>query len=113
MVTSTEGRAAVSDTAALEALREPDGRYLVTSPGQHMTLEFRAPPQQAGPSTTTYMISWQGWYREWIRGSWLAAPKRRTTWTPTNASVAAALKDWREQQGEMERKFYSSRVPVQ
>ena len=113
MVASTEGRAAVSDTAALEALREPDGQYLVTSPGQHMTLEFRAPPQQAGPSTTTYMISWQGWYREWIRGSWLAAPKRRTTWTPTNASVAAALRDWREQQGEMERKFYSSRVPVQ
>jgi hypothetical protein len=112
MVASTAGRAAVPDTAALEALREPDGRYLVTSPGQRMTLEFRAPPEQAGPATTTYMISWQGWYREWIRGSWLATPKRRTTWTPSDASVAAALKEWRASQGEMERKFYSSRVPV-
>ena len=112
MAASSDGRA-VPDSAAVEALREPDGRYLVTSPGQRMTLEFRAPPQQAGPATTTYMISWQGWYREWIRGSWLAAPKRSTTWTPSDASVAAALKDWREQQGEMERKFYSSRVPVQ
>ena len=113
MVASTDRQAATSDTAAVEALREPDGRYLVTSPGQRMTLEFRAPREQADPGTTTYMISWQGWYREWIRGSWIAAPKRKTTWTPSDASVAAALKAWREQQGEMERKFYSLRVPVQ
>ena len=115
MVASTAGRGgvAVPDTAALEALREPDGRYLVTSPGQRMTLEFRAPPEQVVSATTTYMISWQGWYREWIRGSWLAAPKRRTTWTPSDASVAAALKDWRGHQGEMEHKFYSLKVPVQ
>jgi hypothetical protein len=114
MVRATSERAAFSDTAAVSALREPDGRYLVTSPGQRMTLEFNAPRDVAHADTvTTYMISWQGWYREWIRGSWLAAPKRLSAWSPSDASVAEALRSWRANQAEMERKFYSQRVPVQ
>src|SRR5262249_27101864 len=45
---------AVDDTAAVAALREPDGRYLQTMPGQRMTLEFTAgTPAPRSDSTTT------------------------------------------------------------
>jgi hypothetical protein len=107
------GGGMVSDTAALAALREPDGRYLQTGPGQRMTLEFR--PAQAATrldSATTYMITWQGWYREWIRGQWLAEPKRSAAWVPGDSTVLAALARWRATQPDLERTFYSTRVPV-
>ena len=103
----------IVDTAAVAALREPDGKYLQTMPGQRMTLEF-APNQRAEQpdSTTTYMIAWQGWYREWIRGQWLAEPKRSVAWTPGDSSVLAALRQWHSRKNEMEQAFYSTRIPV-
>ncbi|MEO8563836.1 MAG: hypothetical protein ABI601_17285, partial [bacterium] len=59
------GGAAAMDTAALNALRQADDRYLETRPGQRMTLEFvPAHTATASGETTTYLIAWQGWYRE-------------------------------------------------
>ena len=89
------GAAPMLDTAAMSALREPDGRYLQTTPGQRMTLEFATKSADRvahADSTTTYLIAWQGWYREWIRGKWLAEPKRAANWTPNDSSVLAALR---------------------
>lgn len=101
------------DTAALAALREPDDRYLETMPGQRMTLEFQPTRFTERPdSATSYLITWQGWYREWIRGQWLAEPKRTTAWTPGDSTVLAAMRRWHERQSELERAFYSTRVPV-
>jgi hypothetical protein len=103
----------VDDTAALAALRESDGRYLETTPGQRMTLEFdTGRPVTGSDSATTYLITWQGWYREWIRGQWLAKPKRAATWIPSDTTVLEALHQWRARQPEMERAFYSTRIPV-
>lgn len=102
---------AFNDTAAVAALREADGRYLETMPGQRMTLEF-APAHTPAGATTTYLIVWQGWYREWIRGRWLAEPARTVAWTPGDGAMLTALRRWQSRQAEMERAFYSSRVPV-
>lgn len=105
--------AATNDTAAVGALRDADGRYLETSPGQKMTLEFTRQPTTNTPNTTTtYLIVWQGWYREWIRGQWLAEPRRTVAWTPGDAAVLTALRRWQSRQGQMERDFYSTRIPV-
>ncbi|MEO8564007.1 MAG: hypothetical protein ABI601_18145, partial [bacterium] len=107
------GGSAASDTAALNALRQADDRYLETRPGQRMTLEFvPAPAPIASGETTTYLIAWQGWYREWIRGAWLAAPKRTSPWVPGDSAVAAAIAQWRVKREPMEREFYGSRIPV-
>jgi hypothetical protein len=108
------GGAPVQDTAALHALRQPDDRYLETRPGQRMTLEFTpaAGATASADSTTTYMIAWQGWYREWVRGSWLASPRRSTPWVPGDSAVASALEQWRARRVTMERDFYASRIPV-
>jgi hypothetical protein len=82
-----------------------------------MTLEFDDPAAavrgQNGDSVrTSYLIAWQGWYSEWIRGRWLAEPKRTTPFVPGDSAVLAALQRWRAQQPEMERAFYASRLPV-
>jgi hypothetical protein len=109
------GATPMLDTAAMSALREPDGRYLQTTPGQRMTLEFAtksADRVAPADSTTTYLIAWQGWYREWIRGKWLAQPKRAANWTPNDSSVLAALKQWHSKKNDLEHAFYSTRVPV-
>jgi hypothetical protein len=109
-----QGAASVTnDTAAVSALLEPDGKYLETLPGQRMTLEFDAvAPTKDAALTTTYLINWQGYYREWIRGRWLAEPERTTPWVPGDEAVLTALHSWRSRHDALEHSFYSTQVPV-
>lgn len=100
-----------ADTAAKTAVREPDGRYLETVPGQRMTLVF-APPPASSAQSTTYFIAWQGYYTEWIRGSWLASPKRPGEFVLGDEAMLNALRSWTARQKEMERAFYSTKIPV-
>ena len=108
------GGAPAADTAALHALADADDRYLETRPGQRMTLEFAPMPgtPDARDSTISYFIAWQGWYREWIRGSWLRNPVRTQPWVAGDSAVSTALTRWRTQRESYERTFYSTRVPV-
>ncbi|WP_411281513.1 hypothetical protein, partial [Gemmatimonas sp.] len=127
--TPAVGTAPVLDTAAVRAIAAADARYLETRPSQRMVLEFarerRASPSTALPrmalprtasmqadSTTTYLIAWQGWYREWIRGDWLANPTRSEPFKPGDAAVLTALHRWSERKVAFERDFYASRIPV-
>ncbi len=103
-----KGGPATLDTAAVRALGDADNDYLETRPGQRMTLEFAT----KADSSTTYLIAWQGWYREWIRGSWLAEPTRAKPWVPGDSAVSIALTRWRAKRDGFERAFYSSRIPV-
>jgi hypothetical protein len=101
------------DSAAVSALAEADDRYLETRPGQRMTLVFDAGARRAaGDSATTYLLAWQGWYSEWIRGAWLARPTRTTPFVPGDSAVLAALRSWRAQRPGFEAAFYASRIPV-
>ena len=112
--TPANGGPPLADSAALTAMRDADDRYLETRPGQRMSLEFTSSRNAAASqdSTTTYLIAWQGWYREWLRGAWLAAPKRTTPWVPGDSAVVTALSQWRAKRATMERDFYASRIPV-
>ena len=104
---------ATLDTAAVGALVEADDRYLETRPGQRMTLVFdRGVPDESADSTTTFLIAWQGWYNEWIRGGWLAHPTRTSPFVPGDAAVLTALHRWRARQATVERAFYATRIPV-
>jgi len=98
------------DGDAQRAIAASDGRYMETRPGQRMVLVFRAPA--ATDAETTFLLAWQGWYREWVRGEWLASPKRTTAFIPGDAAVVSALHRWTDQQKTFERAFYATRVPV-
>jgi hypothetical protein len=102
------------DTAALAQIGAADERYLETRPGQHMTLVFApdaAPPAQA-QERDTYLIAWQGWYNEWLRGEWLANPTRTEPFVPGDAAMMTALRRWINRKPTFERDFYASAIPV-
>ena len=108
-----KGGSATTDTAAIRALGDADDQYLETVPGQRMILQFKpAASALHTDSTTTYLIAWQGWYREWLRGSWLAQPSRTAPWVPGDSAVSTALTTWRSKRERLEHEFYSTRIPV-
>jgi hypothetical protein len=117
--TPATGPGPISQQRAVTAVATADERYFETRPGQRMTLVF-APdeshavraPVAADASTATYLIAWQGWYREWLRASWLATPTRTTPFVPGDAAVLTALRSWSAKQAEFERAFYSTSIPV-
>jgi hypothetical protein len=107
----SDGRGPTPDPAAKRALASGDSTYLQTTPGQRLTLEF-TPPVPPTTMATTYLVSWRGWYREWIRGEWLANPTRTTPFKPGDAAILEALTRWQAQRDEFERAFYATRLPV-
>lgn len=122
-----QGNGPFTDTLAVRMLADADDQYLETRPTQRMSLVFAADsaalqrqlpwPAEAAQSAqhagaTTYLLAWQGWYREWIRGAWLAEPKRDTPFVPGDEAVLTALQRWTTQKASFEREFYASKLPV-
>lgn len=112
--TPADGGPARTDFGAVRAIGAADELYFETRPGQRMTLVFAsdgAPREQAN-ETVTNMIAWQGWYSEWVRGAWLAEPRRTTPFIPGDKATLTALRRWTERQQAFEREFYESKLPV-
>ena len=100
-----------ADTTALASLTAPDGRYLETTPGQRFTAAFR-PGQPAAIGERTFFLVSQGYYTEWVRRSWLAAPRTARTFVPSDSALAEAIARWRVAQDSLEAGFMASRIPV-
>lgn len=95
---------------ALRDLREADEGYVVTSPGQSFTIRFNVGKQPAA-GTRTFLLASQGYYNEWVRGSWIKAASGRE-FKPTDDALMEAVQRWRAQQPALEREFYSTRIAV-
>ena len=92
---------------AATALNEPDDNYLVTTPGQSFTAEFDVGTN--GNNQRTWFAISQGYYTEWVRGSWIRNASGKP-FTPTNDALLDAIRGWRASQAVMERQFYSQRI---
>jgi hypothetical protein len=101
----------VADTGALASLSAPDQRYLETLPGQRFTAEWMT-GRPAADSGRTFFLASQGYYIEWIRRGWLAAPRARVTFAPSDSALPRALARYREVKTDLERRFAATRVPV-
>lgn len=108
LVSDSEGRA---DTAALASLQGADTRYLVTQPGNRFFLGF-APAPAPPDSVSTFLLVSQGYYIEWLRGSWVQPHLTGASFQPTNDALVDALHRWRRRAPEFERRFYATRFPV-
>ncbi|MHB1298529.1 MAG: hypothetical protein ACYC0B_08385 [Gemmatimonadaceae bacterium] len=111
---TADGDGPLNDAPAVAAVAQADEDYLETRPGQRMSVVFRgdARANRITGGQTTYLLAWQGWYREWIRGAWLASPMRTEPFVPGDAAVLTALRRWTDQKEAFERQFYASRIPV-
>ncbi|MBL8979363.1 MAG: hypothetical protein JNM53_13170 [Gemmatimonadetes bacterium] len=99
------------DTAALAAMRAPDGRYLETRPGQHFTAVWR-PELPASGAEQTYLLASQGYYIEWVRRAWIAEGRDTTGFRPDDVALVEAIHRWRGVQDSLEALFYASKIPV-
>ena len=108
-VIGTDGAA---DTAALASLSGADDRYLTTTPGQRFSARFNTGPI-ARDSVRTFMLASQGYYTEWVRGSWIDRKSSSAVpFTASKASIATAIGRWRSKQADLERQFYSTAIPT-
>jgi hypothetical protein len=107
-VTDAEGDAAPQ---ALHDLRVADDHYLQTTPPQRFTISFDVgkPPID---STRTFFIVSQGYYIEWVRGSWMTGPRDTTTFKPGDNAIERVLRLWAQQKDSLEKSFYRTRIPV-
>jgi hypothetical protein len=107
-VTGLPGR---PENTARESMVAPDDRYLQTNPGERFFADFNVGHASAGQSRT-FLLSSQGYYTEWIRGSWIETASAREPFTPTDQALLVALRQWAATRESFEARFVKDRVPV-
>ena len=91
-------------------LRRPDARDLETRPGDRYVAEF-----DVGASTAparTFMVGAEGYYTEWVRGSWVRAARDSVPFSPKRTPIRDVLRTWRATRDTLEPRFFVARVPV-
>ena len=97
---------------ALDQLAEPDDEYLVTYPGTSAVLEFQVPAPSTGMSSS-YILSSQGYYSEWIRPQWIREATAKERFRPAEDTIEKLMTLWLSKKDEFETAFFDSRLPVQ
>jgi hypothetical protein len=110
-LSAVRGSKGTLENEALSNMSAPDDRYLQTNPGHRFFAEFQTGLPQAGRART-FLLSSQGYYTEWIRGSWIKNATTTAPFTPGDAAVLEALHKWGGAREAFENRFYSTRVPV-
>jgi hypothetical protein len=105
-ITESDGQSAAD---ALESLRRPDDRYLQTTPGQRFYARFNVGTRS---QLRTFLLASQGYYTEWIRGTWIKQAKAVEPFVPTDAALLVALRRWSRERATFEPRFLAARVPV-
>ena len=110
-VESVTSRDGVLQADALTALRAPDEHYLRTTPRQRFTATFDVGRSAPG-AHRTFLLASQGYYIEWVRGSWMTGSRDTTTFVPSVETLVTAMREWAVQRDSMEVQFFRSRIPV-
>ncbi len=107
-VSDVHGKA---EADALGHMRGSDETYLQTSPGQTFVARFDAGPEPS-EGARTFLLASQGYYVEWVRGSWIRSATTAEPFVPTDAAVQLAMRRWAATRDAFEHKFLTSRVPT-
>jgi hypothetical protein len=89
-----------------------DETYLQTNPGHTFRVHFNVGTATKAGTERTFLLSSQGYYTEWIRGSWIRNASASEPFMPNDAAVIAAMRKWSTTRDTFEQKFFASRVPV-
>ena len=96
-------------TTIRQQLELPDESYFTTFPGQQFELTFQT-LDTTGHST--YFIAAQGYYIEWIRGSWIRDNVAGIPFSPSDTLLKDAFRTWNGVKDQFERDFFQSKIPV-
>ena len=95
-------------------LSQADSLYLETNPGDNYTLYYHL-PQITPTEETTLFIRSQGYYTEWLRGSWIRKHEANTDSFNLNdvpKTLRMLATSWEEDEAEIERMFFQTRIPI-
>jgi hypothetical protein len=95
----------------VDGISENDETYGVTGPGQDFEVVFDVGPDPQDLSRT-FFIGMQGYYVEWIRGSWLRENPVASQFTPSDESLLDAMHRWTTVKEDFEQQFFSSKIPT-
>jgi hypothetical protein len=90
-------------------LAKADQRHVMTTPGQRIFAEFMT---TSSSQPRTYLLAAEGYYTEWIRGSWLKTPSDTVAFDPKRVRIGALLQEWHAARADMEARFFATKVPV-
>jgi hypothetical protein len=111
-VTGLTGASGTAEPAALLHVNTSDETYLQTNPGHTFRVHFNVGTATKAGTERTFLLSSQGYYTEWIRGSWIRNASASEPFMPNDAAVIAAMRKWSTTRDTFEQKFFASRVPV-
>lgn len=108
-VAGVRAKDGAAQAGVVDALREPDGDYLITGPGDRFDVTFEAGPA-AGPRAL--LLGSQGYYIEWVRGDWVRQPVVARGFEPGDAALRAMYRHWLDVRDGFEIEFERHRVPT-
>jgi hypothetical protein len=111
-LSTVTGRNGKVEATAFANMSAPDDKYLQTNPGQSFVARFDAGRMPTGRSRT-FLLSSQGYYTEWIRGSWVREATVTEPFMPSDEAILTAMKKWGTTRESFEKRFLRARVPVQ
>jgi hypothetical protein len=100
-----------SNEPALESARDLDAQYLVTTPGQRFTVRFNA-GQAPSDSARTFLLATEGYYTEWIRGSWVRQARTPHPFIASDTTLVETVNHWARVGPAFEAQFARTRIPV-
>ena len=94
-------------------LRDDDDRYLVTSAGQSFRLSYAV--SQVNDREVTLFVTSKGYYNEWIRGGWLAAPHSGYAFSllDLRGTLSELSRQWELERETYEHEFFKNRIALQ
>jgi hypothetical protein len=95
---------------ASELLRSTDDDYLITRPGEQLTLRFHVGDSELG-AKRTYFLAAEGYYIEWMRREWLQTVSP-VPFRPSDDALIDALLAWADQRDAYRAKFEATKIPV-
>ncbi len=93
-------------------LRDDDGEYLMTFPGDRVDLAWNIPP--APEADRTFFLWSKGYYIEWVRGEWLKAREDVAAFDLSDPEqISGSLTElWLAKHRRLKEQFYESKIPV-
>ena len=110
--TAIQDRTGAPRPDILALVDEDDSRYMVTEAREVYRFVYDLPPE--GDDEMTLFVRSKGYYTEWIRGSWIAAPvdEMRFDLFQIDQTMVRLSELWLRERASMESLFFRSRIPV-